>query len=72
MQGIDTITSAHNSLTKIALSKDKKTHSYRKQIIVFCNEIYDLIDKKDFEQAEKQLQALRAWDEQEMKHLITQ
>lgn len=70
MQGIDTIASAHTSLKKIALSKDTKTQDYRKQIIVFCNEIYDLIDKNEFGEAEKKLQDLRNWDEQEMTTLI--
>jgi len=72
MQGIDTIASAYISLKKISISKDSKTQSYRNQIVVFCNEIYDLIDKNEFKAAEKQLQTLRNWDEQEMANLIKQ
>lgn len=72
MQAIDTLTSAHASLKKIALSKDSKTQEYRKQIIIFCNEIYDLIDANKFTLAEEKLQALRDWDEEKMTHLIKQ
>lgn len=70
MQGMDTIVSTYDLLKNVALSKDPKTKNYRKSIIEFCNEIYDLIEKKSFKQAEKKLLALKDRDDEEMARLI--
>lgn len=70
MQALKIAKNANKSLVKIVQSGDIQTNTYRNQIIVYFDELYNLIQNGDFVAAKSKLSAMVARDEEQMEEII--